>query len=452
MRAVINRLNRAEAGRILLYAGLRAAAIFIPLTARAPARMVRWRGLFLAALDPWLRNLLDANSRSARMADGCDKAFIRASHKILAAMPDVRQAKAVNTALRNFEHSKCVERMASYPNRMYMELTNACNMKCPMCTQSTMSGRRTFMPMEIVEKARPVMRYMDLIHFVGCGETFLHPMFREILRAAPSRTATLRIITNGLLLDQDMSRFVVEQQLAELWVSLDAATARTFAIIRESDQFGNILDNLRLLRRIKREAGSEHPNVALNFVARRCNIDELPEFIRMATDLGAGAVNVGYLQVYRRELVDESLFYHQELSDRMMRQAEVVAREAGISLYLPGFFSDRPEIAPASSRAAGKCAEPYHFVYVRAEGTLGPCCVNDARLGSLAEQSFDELWNGTAYQRFRRVVNTAEEDLHCRHCMLEGYKDIHEVEHHLKFVDQQQRVEDIDYKSIAGTA
>src|ERR1043166_1792506 len=91
-----------------------------------------------------------------------------------------------------------------------------------------------------------------------------------------------------------------------------------------------------------------------------------------------------------RDLVRESLFFHQELSDRSMLEAKRVAHELGIHIYLPGLFSSTPELPEDKARYDEKCVEPYKFVYVRAEGTLGPCCVNDSRLGTLHRESFDD--------------------------------------------------------------
>jgi MoaA/NifB/PqqE/SkfB family radical SAM enzyme len=355
--------------------------------------------------------------------------YLAAVRAQLDALEDPATARALNAHVRGFEHWRGFVSLASYPHRMYIELTDECNLRCPMCTQSTLTGARKNMPMELFDKLRPLFRYTDMIHFTGCGEMFLHPQFRDMLSAAPNAEATVRIITNGLLLDEEMSRFLIAQKLK---------------------QFPRVLENIRTLVRLKRELGSVRPHVALNFVARRCNIEQLPDFVRMAENLGAESVNVGFLQVYSRDLASESLFFHQELSDRCMRMALDTAKETGVKVYLPGFFGGGGETEYRPLLTDSKCVEPYGFVYVRAEGTLGPCCVNDARLGLLAGNSFTDLWNGPEYRQFRRVVSTPEQDLNCQHCMLEGYKDIREVEHHLKLYNEANEVEDIDYEALAA--
>ncbi len=59
------------------------------------------------------------------------------------------------------------------------------------------------------------------------------------------------------------------------------------------------------------------------------------------------------------------------------------------------------------------------------------------------------LWNGPAYRDFRRRVSSApEQDFDCEHCMLEGYKDITEFEHHVKLFDERYRPEQVDYHQL----
>ncbi|MGC8840293.1 MAG: radical SAM/SPASM domain-containing protein [Candidatus Sumerlaeaceae bacterium] len=366
-------------------------------------------------------------------------------------------ARRLNAEIRNYEHRHGLRRVASYPHRMYIEVTDECNLRCPMCTQTVLSGPRKRISLDVFAKIRPLLRYMDLIHFTGCGETFLHPQLMEMLAEVPHEHCAVRIITNGLLLGEAISRRLIELGLHELWISIDGVDAKTFEKIRGSKLFHRVIDNVRTLTRLRRELKRTRPRVALNFVAQRSNIEQLPDFVRMAKDLGADAVNVGFLQVYSRELLTESLYFYQELSDRCMADAKRVAEELGLALYLPGFFGQQRTSQTDEHTAEGKnspdaprlkCVEPYGFVLVHADGSLGPCCVNDSRLGSLRGMDFVEAWVGPAYEDFRRRVSTPEEDFDCQHCMLEGYKDIHEFEHHAKLFDETYQRADVDYAAL----
>ncbi len=383
--------------------------------------------------------------------------YLEAVRRALDSVENNATARRLNAEIRNMEHRLGLHRVASYPHRMYIEVTDECNLRCPMCTQTVLSGPRKRISLDVFAKVRPLLRYMDLVHFTGCGETFLHPQLMDMLAEVPHEHCAVRIITNGLLLDEATSRRLIEIGLHELWISIDGVDAATFEKIRGSKLFHRVIENVRTLTRLRKEMQRARPRVALNFVAQRSNIEQLPDFVRMAKELGADAVNVGFLQVYSRELLVESLYFYQELSDHYMAEAKRVAQEVGIDLYVPGFFKEgraAPVEVPTTKKdyhqhgAQPKCVEPYGFVLVHADGTLGPCCVNDSRLGSLQEKDFVEAWTAPLYQDFRRRVSTPEEDFDCQHCMLEGYKDIREFEHHAKLFDKNYQRANVDYEAL----
>jgi MoaA/NifB/PqqE/SkfB family radical SAM enzyme len=436
--ALLDGLNRHAWGRWLLYRWWRLVlSVCFPLV-RGEAALLRFYRAHLRMLAPFFAGALAAEGVVGRLAQGCDEAWIEAVHRLLERTQDDRQAQTLNKALIAFEHQRRLERLASYPKRIYLEMTDACNLQCPMCAQTVFTAPGDELALDTVARVQHVLRYAELISFVGCGETLMHPQFMAIVSAAAQPQAETRIITNGILLKEEVSRQLIEQGLDQLWFSLDASTEDTYELIRGKRRLELILKNIRRLHELKKEAGSECPHTALTFVARRDNLEELGDYVRLAADLGVEGVHVGYLIVYRKELAQQSLYYHQELSDRLLLEAKAEAERLGLDFFGPQLFAEeRPGPPPMGS----KCIDPYDFVYVRAEGTLSPCCVNDRRMGGLlAEHSFEELWNGPEYRRFRRVVSTPEQDLHCKHCVLPGYQDVREIEHHIKLIDEDVRV------------
>ncbi len=417
---------------------------------RDPQTALRLYRAHLAALEPLFSGRLAPEDPARPLAEAADQAFLDGFQRALDLLPDLAAARRINRELLLFERSRRLTRLVGRPVRMYLELTDVCNLKCPMCTQTIFRSDKRHLALETVEALRPAFRYIEELTFAGCGETFVHPHFREIIAAVPCERLSARIITNGLLLDESASRFLIERQIDRLSVSLDTPDAETFRHIRATPHHARIVENIRTLQRLKTQMGSERPHLTLNFAARRCNIEQLPDFVRLAAQLGAGRVQLGYLIVYRRDLIPESLFFHKELSDRCVTEARRVAGELGVELLAPPLFSDPAPAASCASRyESEKCIEVYEFVYVRGEGTLSPCCVNDTRLGTVAGRTFSELWNSPVYRDFRRRVNTPEEDLHCRHCML-AERDHLDIRHHLKLMDDQMRVEDVDYEALAA--
>jgi molybdenum cofactor biosynthesis enzyme MoaA len=96
----------------------------------------------------------------------------------------------------------------------------------------------------------------------------------------------ISLITNGTVLDKSLHEGLRQVKLGYIIVSLNAATRETYIQISGQDFFDRVIGNLRKLS----ELVLNHPQgkfaLYINFVIMRSNLQELPQFIRLANDLG----------------------------------------------------------------------------------------------------------------------------------------------------------------------
>lgn len=82
--------------------------------------------------------------------------------------------------------------------RIYIEITNKCNLRCSFCTAASRSPR--VMSAEefshVLEKMRP---YADYVYLHVQGEPLLHPQLQEILDLCERYGVQVQIVTNGTL-------------------------------------------------------------------------------------------------------------------------------------------------------------------------------------------------------------------------------------------------------------
>ena len=82
--------------------------------------------------------------------------------------------------------------------RIYLEITNACNLACPFCTNKK---GNSFMPIEKIdnylEQIKEISKYIYL-HVLG--EPLLHKDFSYILKLLDDKKINLQLVTNGILL------------------------------------------------------------------------------------------------------------------------------------------------------------------------------------------------------------------------------------------------------------
>ena len=82
--------------------------------------------------------------------------------------------------------------------RIYLEITDACNLNCPFCTYEK---GHSFMSLEEIDtytdQIRPICEYLYL-HILG--EPLLHPRFDEIMDILDQKSFKVQLVTNGTLL------------------------------------------------------------------------------------------------------------------------------------------------------------------------------------------------------------------------------------------------------------
>ena len=84
--------------------------------------------------------------------------------------------------------------------RVYLEITNACNLDCPFCTYE--KGNRFLSYEQICSYILQIKPFCNYIYLHILGEPLLHPDFEKILSFLDENHMQLQLISNGLLLKQ----------------------------------------------------------------------------------------------------------------------------------------------------------------------------------------------------------------------------------------------------------
>src|SRR3954470_18513115 len=132
------------------------------------------------------------------------------------------------------------------PVCLYLETTNRCNLLCTTCP-------RTYEELEppadmswelftsIVDQIPGLQR--AVLH--GVGEPMLVKKLPAMVHYLKKRGTYVLFNTNATLLGDKNGRALIEAGLDELRVSLDAANAKSYRMIRGKDYFARVLRNVR---------------------------------------------------------------------------------------------------------------------------------------------------------------------------------------------------------------
>ena len=332
--------------------------------------------------------------------------------------------------------------IAQYPCEIFFEVSNFCNMKCAMCLQfsdlnkyeSEHKEDAGILPMEIMEKCFGGFEHALMVHPVGFGEPLLHPEFIEFIESAKKHHVFIEFFTNGLKLNQNMSKRLIECECDTVFISFNGATKDTYNKIMLKGSFDSVVQNLADLKRLKEDYGSNKPVVGFNTIAMHPSFEELPELVRLAAKAGVGLITMKTMNIYPHnpDIHSWRRVYVPERDDPIIEEANRIAKKEGIHLDVSEFLSTKVESEKDECKLQNPqeildqeqdiikpmCFQPFKTFYVKASGDVKACCFAHAPLlGNLHKQSMKEIWHGELYQKFRNGVLQGHYPSDCNHCL-----------------------------------
>lgn len=319
------------------------------------------------------------------------------------------------------------------PVCLYLETTNRCNLLCTTCP-------RTYEELEppadmtwelftsIIDQVPGLAR--AVLH--GVGEPMLVKGLPRMVRYLKDRGVYVLFNTNGTVLNERNGRALIDAELDELRVSLDAANAKSYHAVRGKNYFNRILRNVRAFREIQEREGHTKPRVSAWLTGLKETVEELPAFVRLAAEIGIKEVYLQRLVYFDDKVVgharpDQSLFDSMTREEAgYLKEAEEVAHSLGITFSASGAASE-PGVSlkkPEGELPWSLCRRPWSLMYFTANGRSIPCCIapfsqhgyEHYTLGDATQQTLREIWNGPAYQKFRAELLSDKPPQACASC------------------------------------
>lgn len=200
--------------------------------------------------------------------------------------------------------------------RIYIEVTNKCNLTCSTCMRNGWNvqyGHMSRATFERILSAFDQLPEKPELFLGGYGEPLSHPHILSFIEYAKKQGHRVSLITNGILLTEAVCGALIDLNLDMLWVSLDGASAECYTDVRLGDSLPVVLENLVRLRSMKYQRfglsiWSGYPKLGIAFVAMQRNIHELGEVIRLGSRLGAMEFSVSNVLAHDDHLVKEILY------------------------------------------------------------------------------------------------------------------------------------------------
>ena len=343
-----------------------------------------------------------------------------------------------NEALARREYAEGKTVLSALPPVITVSLTTHCNAKvpCVICDINTRpKGADMEMAESIIAQAEPLLRTARYVLLHCGGEAMLSKQFDPMIDfiCPPTRVS---FATNAMLMTEARTERMLKKDIMGAFVvSLDAATAETYRVMRPSFDFERVKRNVSYYTRRAKELGRTESKIFLNMTVCERNLNDVPRLVDLALELGAVQVQYNHLNAGLDHVVptadgeiwdyvEQATFKDEERHDLLMEETYWKAKTAGIQMVVTGKafigpHSDRRhnivremEVVPFSAEdedgwhspfhprlASGvaSCFKPWQETVIQPNGIVRLCWRHDEtaiNLGDLKQDDFLQIWNG----------------------------------------------------------
>ena len=273
------------------------------------------------------------------------------------------------------------------PDHVDLELSSACNMRCPMCYTITeeFKERVGLLMMEAALFKRLIDECMHTgvysVRLSLRGEPTVHPKFLELARYAKRRISEVSMLTNALKLTPELFEELVRIQFDWVTISFDGL-GETYEKIRRPAKYEEMVARIRRFKAIKARYHSRKPVIKVQSVwpAIQDDPQAFYDVFHPLVDLVASNPLIDYL----RNDPESRIEYEPRFTCPVLWQRLVVGSDGKVLL----------------------CSND----------ELGKIIVGDART-----QTLREIWQGGPMRRARAIHlrhRGVEELQPCRECYL----------------------------------
>ena len=203
--------------------------------------------------------------------------------------------------------------MTPAPDKIYLEVTTRCNLRCPMCPKFAEGSAiaEADLPLDLFQRLLPSLARTRMLVLNGLGEPLLHPELETMIALARKKMPPeghIGFQSNGLLLNRDRGERLITAGLNVLCLSLDdLRLEKDGGPGRDGHQLAAVERALGHLAEAK-EATGLPVRTGVEIVLQTENFRQLPALIDWAHDRGVDFLIASHLFAYDGGLSGQSLF------------------------------------------------------------------------------------------------------------------------------------------------
>jgi MoaA/NifB/PqqE/SkfB family radical SAM enzyme len=285
------------------------------------------------------------------------------------------------------------------PYTAQIEVTNECNLACPMCPRIDLKVPIKSMTLGTYKKIVDKLEGVRELVLTGWGEPLFHKDIIKMIKYAKNKGFKVRLTTNGTLLTEDLQDELLSSEIDEITFSVDE--------VRKSNKsLGHpLIKQLENIERFTKKRRDKKPKVTLQSTIHKGKEKNILDIIEFASRIGAERVNLMRLDIRFQKLPRPTV----KQEKRLLKKAEKLGKKLGVQIdFLPHvalngiarFFYRN--LVPFLYRFGKYCPKTLGYIYINVDGQATPCCSLPLwSVGNLLKEDLEKIWKGQKFQKFR---------------------------------------------------
>ncbi len=314
------------------------------------------------------------------------------------------------------------------PVHAELDLTDRCNVACYFCNQQDLRTKESIPLPKLTELIDELVEGgLKSVRLSGGGDPLFHRDVLPTLDHLAKRGVIVdNLTTNGVALNNEVAKRLVENKAREVIFSLNAVDAPDYARMLQVKPalFDKVLENVRNLVAVRGD--SIYPSIVVQFLIDKGNVTRLVEMYDLGRSLGVDRVAINAVLEIPLERIDQNILLtkdDREIAEPLVE--EILRRDLGVGILQIDFAVqgwnemldavrrrvDSPAynmypIAPSFKQENGGCFFAWYTAAITGNGDIRPCCLllnpTVKPLGNIHDgQTFQQHWNGPAFTKMR---------------------------------------------------
>jgi len=287
------------------------------------------------------------------------------------------------------------------PRQVQIEITNRCNMDCPMCQREDLGIELEHMSWAHFTKVVNKLEHRENITLTGWGEPFIHPRVFDMIAYCKEHGHKVMITSNGLFTKPSMVEDILKSGVDVVTFSIDSVNGNE--TVTEGHTSNKVYENIEAVVKGRKPGAM---TVRLQATLHQGCENDLYDVIRYGARIGCDIINVGRLDRQFRPNLDRPDPQQERF---IFLKADAIAQSCGIQLdWLQYSVSNGWTrffyrlLKKKLHRSGQYCLKTFDYAYITREGQVTPCCLlPNAKMGNLLEGSLSSIWKNEKFDHFR---------------------------------------------------